>query len=114
MISISLSFEPPFNELTKTLHKKFNFEIFLGRCLLLKNCGFHLIVNFVSYPEQLYLYDRYNDIFSKYGIEMDLVPWNGSLFDGKNTGQFENIKMELDYCRERSVLKNRRFDQDEK
>ena len=26
MISISLSFEPPFNELTKTLHKKFNFE----------------------------------------------------------------------------------------
>ncbi len=26
MISISLSFEPPFNELTKTLHKKYNFE----------------------------------------------------------------------------------------
>jgi len=26
MISLSLSFEPPFNELTKTLHKQFKFE----------------------------------------------------------------------------------------
>lgn len=37
MITLSLSFEPPFNELTKTLHKEFKFENIITVGELLEN-----------------------------------------------------------------------------
>jgi len=39
--------------------KGFNWELFKGSLLLLRNAGFHVSVNYVGYPLQLYLAPEY-------------------------------------------------------
>jgi len=48
--------------------KHFNFDIFLGRAILLKESGFNISVSLVGYPEQLWLFNRYKEIFDNYQI----------------------------------------------
>jgi len=83
----------PFNvEFNLSLHpsdKNFRFDIFLGRCLLLKRSGFNFKINYVGYPEQLYLYDYYKNIFSKYNIRIELIPFVGCNRDNTVYGYTE-------------------------
>ncbi len=79
--------------------KQFNFDLFLGRTLLLKKSGFNVKVNFVAYPEQIYLYDYYNKIFEKYGIEVDLIPFAGH---NRSKTTFGHTQQEADYINNRS------------
>jgi MoaA/NifB/PqqE/SkfB family radical SAM enzyme len=52
-----------------------NFDIFMGRCLMLKNLGYNITVNFVTWPEQLWLIPILKDRFENYGIRFHVDPY---------------------------------------
>jgi len=86
---------------------KFNFDMFLGRALLLKKSGFNVKVNFVAYPEQIYLYDKYNKIFSEYNILVELIPFAGPNRPKNVAG---NTQQESDYINKRATTIARKID----
>lgn len=72
-VSITCSFHPSENGTHK---HPMNPDLFLGRCLLLKNRGFHVTVNFVTWPEQLWLIDEYKFRFERHGLRFHVDPYS--------------------------------------
>jgi hypothetical protein len=62
--------------------KGFNWELFKGSVLLLRNAGFHVSVNYVGYPLQLYLAPEYKAWCEQNQIEFTLSSWQGTDNDG--------------------------------
>ena len=62
--------------------KGFNWELFKGSILLLRNAGFHVSVNYVGYPLQLYLAPEYKAWCEENHIEFTLSSWQGVDNDG--------------------------------
>jgi MoaA/NifB/PqqE/SkfB family radical SAM enzyme len=62
--------------------KGFNWELFKGSILLLKSAGFHVSVNYVGYPLQLYLAPEYKAWCEENNIEFTLSSWQGVDNDG--------------------------------
>jgi hypothetical protein len=57
--------------------KGFNWELFKGSILLLRNAGFHVSVNYVGYPLQLYLAPEYQAWCEQNKVEFTLSSWQG-------------------------------------
>jgi hypothetical protein len=57
--------------------KGFNWELFKGSVLLLRNAGFHVSVNYVGYPLQLYLAPEYKAWCEQNQIDFTLSSWQG-------------------------------------
>lgn len=55
-------------------------DTFLGRCLLLKNSGFPVNVNFVAWPDQMYLIPRVVSMFRDCGIGIHIDPYSPSVY----------------------------------
>jgi len=65
--NITLSYHPS---------QALSIEAFLGKALMLKNRGYLINVNFVMYPEQLWLCDNLKEIFEiKHGIRFHVDPY---------------------------------------
>ena len=62
--------------------KGFNWELFKGSLLLLRNAGFQVSVNYVGYPLQLYLAPEYKAWCDQNTIEFTLSSWQGVDNDG--------------------------------
>jgi hypothetical protein len=62
--------------------KGFSWELFKGSVLLLRSAGFHVSVNYVGYPLQLYLAPEYKAWCDQQGIEFTLSSWQGVDNDG--------------------------------
>ena len=57
--------------------KGFNWELFKGSVLLLRNAGFQVSVNYVGYPLQLYLAPEYKAWCEQNQVEFTLSSWQG-------------------------------------
>jgi hypothetical protein len=57
--------------------KGFNWDLFKGSVLLLQGAGFHVSVNYVGYPLQLYLAPEYKAWCEDNDIEFTLSSWQG-------------------------------------
>ncbi|MCA9669717.1 MAG: radical SAM protein [Myxococcales bacterium] len=66
VFSMTLSFHPT---------QKVAWDMFLGKALLLKNRGFNVTVNFVSWPEQLWLIPIYKKVFETSGLRFHVDPY---------------------------------------
>jgi hypothetical protein len=62
--------------------KGFNWEGFKGSILLLRNAGFHVSVNYVGYPLQLYLAPEYKAWCEQHQIDFTLSSWQGEDNEG--------------------------------
>ncbi len=64
--------------MTLSLHptQKMNTDLFVGKCLLLKNRGFNITVNYVAWPEQMWLIPMYKQIFENHGIRFHIDPYS--------------------------------------
>ncbi len=62
--------------------KGFNWDLFKGAILLLRNAGFQVSVNYVGYPLQLYLAPEYKAWCDQNQIEFTLSSWQGVDNDG--------------------------------
>lgn len=62
--------------------KGFNWELFKGAVLLLRSGGFHVSVNYVGYPLQLYLAPQYKAWCDEQDVEFTLSSWQGVDNDG--------------------------------
>jgi len=78
--------------------KGFNWELFKGSILLLRNAGFQVSVNYVGYPLQLYLAPEYKAWCEQNRIEFTLSSWQGvdnegnvSRYSGPERTFFEEI-----------------------
>ncbi len=70
--------------MTLSLHptQKLSLEHFKGKLLLLKNRGFGpLTVNFVTWPEQMYLLPEYKALFEGLGVRFHVDPYSATPFD---------------------------------
>jgi MoaA/NifB/PqqE/SkfB family radical SAM enzyme len=63
--------------MTVSLHptQKLPFDHFLGRALLLKNRGFNITVNYVTWPEQLWVLPRYKEAVESAGLRFHVDPY---------------------------------------
>lgn len=84
LFSITASFHPSQNG---SRQLPMNTDLFLGRCLLLREHGFNVTVNFVAWPEQVFLIPKYASLFGdehgfRFHVEpysaMSYYPWTGS------------------------------------
>jgi MoaA/NifB/PqqE/SkfB family radical SAM enzyme len=66
--------------------KGFNWDLFKGSILLLRNAGFHVSVNYVGYPLQLYLAPEYKAWCEQNQIEFTLSSWQGVDNEGNLSG----------------------------
>ena len=64
-VGMTCSFHPTQNGTAK---QPMNVDIYLGRALMLKNRGFPITVNMVTWPEQLWLIPKYKKIFEDEGL----------------------------------------------
>jgi MoaA/NifB/PqqE/SkfB family radical SAM enzyme len=62
--------------------KGFNWELFKGSVLLLRNAGFHVSVNYVGYPLQLYLAPEYKAWCDQNKVDFTLSSWQGEDNEG--------------------------------
>jgi hypothetical protein len=62
--------------------KGFNWELFKGSVLLLRSAGFHVSVNYVGHPLQLYLAPEYKAWCEQHRIEFTLSSWQGTDNEG--------------------------------
>ena len=62
--------------------KGFNWELFKGSVLLLRNAGFHVSVNYVGYPLQLYLAPEYKAWCEQNNVDFTLSSWQGEDNEG--------------------------------
>lgn len=65
VFSMTLSFHPT----------EMDFMRFFGKVLLLKNRGFKITVNFVTWPEQMYLIPEIKSVLDKYDIRLHIDPY---------------------------------------
>jgi len=84
-LSVTLSLHPT--------SKGFQWDGFLGKALMLKNEGYLRGINFVGYPEQLYLFEFYRVQLQMYGISLTLQPWMGE--DNKGFSGYTESEMEF-------------------
>jgi hypothetical protein len=71
--------------MTLSLHpSQMDFQRFIGKALFLKNRGFNLTINFVSYPEQLWLIPSFEDACARLDLKfhVDYYVTNDGKFDG--------------------------------
>jgi len=63
--------------MTASLHpsSSMNVESFLGKIQLLKNRGFHLVVNYVAYPEQLWMIPHFKKLVEDAGVIFHVDPY---------------------------------------
>ncbi len=63
--------------MTISLHptQKLSFSHFMGKCLMLKNRGFNLTVNYVTYPEQMWLIPQYKEAIEDAGMRFHVDPY---------------------------------------
>jgi len=63
--------------LTCSLHpsQSMNIEYFIGKILLLKNRGFPVSVNYVAYPEQLWLIPYFKELVEQVGVRFHVDPY---------------------------------------
>ncbi len=73
VINITASFHPTENG---TRQHPMNPEIFVGRCLFLQNRGFHVCVNLVAWPEQMYLIPAWAEMFRSHGLRFHVDPYS--------------------------------------
>lgn len=66
VISVTLSYHPSQRMVT---------EAFIGKALLLQQRGFNITVNFVSFPEQMYLVPSTRQLFERMGIRFHVDPF---------------------------------------
>ena len=66
VISMTLSYHP-----SQSLSQ----EAFVGKVLLLANRGFNVTINFVAYPEQIYLIPAIKNLFEGIGIRFHVDPY---------------------------------------
>lgn len=66
VISITLSYHPS---------QRITAEAFIGKALLLQQRGFKVTVNFVSFPEQMYLLHSTRQMFNGLGIRFHVDPF---------------------------------------
>jgi MoaA/NifB/PqqE/SkfB family radical SAM enzyme len=66
VFSMTLSFHPT---------QKLSLNAFLGKALLLKNRGYQVTVNFVTYPEQLWMLGKYKEVFESEGLRFHVDPY---------------------------------------
>lgn len=71
--SVTCSFHPTENG---TARHPMNPDLFLGRCLLLKNRGFRVSVNYVVWPEQLWLIADHKARFERHGLRFHVDPYS--------------------------------------
>lgn len=64
-VNITCSFHPTENG---TARNPMNLYLFTGRALMLKNRGFPITINFVTWPEQLWLIDDFKAWFEQKGL----------------------------------------------
>ena len=62
--------------------KGFNWDLFKGSVLMLRNAGFHVSVNYVGHPLQLYLAPEYKAWCEQNQIEFTLSSWQGTDNEG--------------------------------
>ena len=67
VISMTASYHPSQKDLTR--------EMFLGKVLLLMSRGFHVTVNFVAYPQQMFLIPGLAKYFQSHGIRFHVDPF---------------------------------------
>lgn len=63
--------------MTLSLHptERMQADLFLGKALLLKNRGFTITVNFVTWPEQMWLIPTYKELFEGHGLRFHVDPY---------------------------------------
>jgi MoaA/NifB/PqqE/SkfB family radical SAM enzyme len=57
-----------------------NVDQFIGRALLLKNRGFVQTINFVAWPEQMYLIPYYKKLCEDHGLRFHVDPCGGMIY----------------------------------
>ena len=67
VFSMTLSYHPTQASITQ--------EAFVGKVLLLANRGFNVTINFVAYPEQIYLIPAVKGLFEGMGIRFHVDPY---------------------------------------
>lgn len=73
IMCMTLSFHPT---------QKLPLHHFTGRLLLLKNRGFGpLTVNYVTWPEQMYLLPEFKELFESLGVRFHVDPYSATPFD---------------------------------
>jgi hypothetical protein len=65
--------------------KGFDWQLFKGSILLLRQAGFRVSVNYVGYPLQLYLAPEYQAWCEEHDIEFTLSSWQGVDNDGHSS-----------------------------
>lgn len=71
VFSMTLSYHPTQN---------LNFDIFIGRALMLKNRGFSLTINYVGYPEQLWMAEEIKRRVEAVGLRFHFDPYSQTEF----------------------------------
>ena len=66
VVSMTLSLHP-----TERMHT----DLLLGKALLLKNRGFSITVNFVTWPEQMWLIPTFKELFEGHGLRFHVDPY---------------------------------------
>jgi MoaA/NifB/PqqE/SkfB family radical SAM enzyme len=66
VFSMTLSYHPT---------SRMSFDEFFGKALLLKNKGFQITVNYVAYPEQMYMIPMLHGRFTSAGIRFHIDPY---------------------------------------
>jgi MoaA/NifB/PqqE/SkfB family radical SAM enzyme len=66
VFSMTVSYHPTSN---------MSFDEFLGKCLFLRNSGYNITVNFVAYPEQMYLIPMLQNMLSSAKIRLHVDPY---------------------------------------
>ena len=57
--------------------KRFDWDMFRSRVMLLKQFGYTVSVNFVAHPDQIMLTEEYHDYFTSRGVPFALIPLAG-------------------------------------
>lgn len=65
-------------------------ELFIGKVLMLKNRGFNITVNFVSYPEQIWLIPGYKQRFEQMGIKFHVDTF---VYDDLTTFKYSDLEL---------------------
>lgn len=96
LISITASLHPTQTQPTETS--------FFGKCVFLRNRGFNITVNFVAYPEQLWLIPKYAQLCKDSNLHFHVDLWGQ-----KTNNNFVYTDIEMNFLKQ-VVGKNRPID----
>ena len=95
VVSMTLSYHPSQSAITQ--------EQFVGKVLLLANRGFKVTVNFVAFPEQMFLIPAAKGLFEGMGVRFHVDPYAQD-----NQGRFQYSAKEMNFLSQ-FVEKDREF-----